>query len=139
VLLRGVSDPSGGDVLIALYIALGGAAGALARFGLSSWVHSWGGTAFPWGTFAVNAVGSFLIGVLLRATEAAVAWPELRALLAIGLLGGFTTFSTFSYETAMLLSSGAWGRAALYSLGSVALGLAAVLAGIWVGGVAVRG
>ncbi|HUH11865.1 MAG TPA: fluoride efflux transporter CrcB [Longimicrobiales bacterium] len=113
-----------------LYIAIGGAAGAVARYGLGGWVQERGGFGFPWGTLAVNVFGSLLVGFTLRWLEAAPFGPDVRALLVVGVLGAFTTFSTFSYETVALLQDGAWGRAAGYAFGSVALGIAAVWAGL---------
>lgn len=122
----------GGQMLV-LYIALGGALGAVARYGVGSWIHAWAGSAFPWGTFAINAAGSFLIGFSLRYLEGLSAAPELRALLTVGFLGAFTTFSTFSYETFSLVQDGAWARAGLYALGSLLVGLVAVGSGLALG------
>ncbi|MBW3533877.1 MAG: fluoride efflux transporter CrcB [Gemmatimonadetes bacterium] len=115
--------------MILLYIALGGAAGAVARYGLGGWVQDRAGFAFPWGTLVVNVLGCLLIGFAVRYLEAVRLAPEVRALVAIGVLGAFTTFSTFSYETVALIEGGAWGRAAGYTFASVLLGIAAV----WVG------
>lgn len=115
--------------MILLYIALGGAAGALARYGLGGWVQDRAGFGFPWGTLVVNVLGCLLIGFAMRYLEAVRLAPEVRALTAVGILGAFTTFSTFSYETVALIEDGAWGRAAGYALGSLILGIAAV----WVG------
>jgi CrcB protein len=120
-------------MVLGLYIALGGALGAVARYGLGRWIHSWAGDGFPWGTFAINAIGSFLIGLSLRYLEGIAAAPELRALMTVGLLGAFTTFSTFTYDTIVLLQEGAWTRAALYALGSLAIGLLAVGSGLYLG------
>jgi CrcB protein len=116
--------------MILLSLAVGGVLGTLARYGLAGWVHTWAGTAFPWGTFVVNALGSFLLGFALRGSDAAALSPEVRALLTTGFCGAFTTFSTLSWETVALLQAGAWGRAGAYSLGSLGLGLAAVWAGL---------
>lgn len=113
-----------------LYIAIGGAAGALARYGIGGWVQERTGFAFPWGTLVVNVAGSLLIGLGMRYLEAVRVSPDLRALITIGILGAFTTFSTFSYETVTLLQKGAWMRGAAYSLGSLVLGLAAVWSGM---------
>lgn len=113
-----------------LYIAIGGAAGALARYGVGGWVQERAGFGFPWGTLVVNVVGCLLIGFALRYLEAVRLAPEVRALVAVGVLGAFTTFSTFSYETVTLLEDGAWGRAAGYFFGSSLLGIAAVYVGI---------
>jgi fluoride exporter len=115
--------------MLLFYIAAGGAAGALARFGVGGWVHSWAGERFPWGTIVVNLLGSFLIGYAVRYLEAVPASPELRALITIGLLGSFTTFSTYTYEAVALLRDGEWLRAGLYSLGSLAAGVVAVAVG----------
>lgn len=117
-----------------LYVALGGAGGAMARYGLEAWVRERTGLGFPWGTLVVNVLGSFLLGVVLSSLVDARFSDELRALLAIGLLGAFTTFSTFSYEIVHLLASGAWGRALTYAAGSLLLGIAAVWIGLAVGG-----
>ncbi|HEX2187291.1 MAG TPA: fluoride efflux transporter CrcB [Longimicrobiaceae bacterium] len=116
--------------MILLYLAVGGALGTLARHAMGGWVHSWAGAAFPWGTFAVNVLGSFLLGIALRGAESLALSPETRALLTVGFCGAFTTFSTLSYEAAALLQAGAWARAAAYALGSLGLGLAAVCAGL---------
>lgn len=112
-----------------LSVALGGALGAVARYGLSGWVHEAAGTVLPWGTLFVNITGSFLLGFAARYLEFAVVAPELRGALTVGFLGAFTTFSTYSFETVALLQDGAWGRAAAYGVGSLLLGLLFVLAG----------
>lgn len=116
--------------MILLYIAIGGAAGALARYGLGGWIQGRAGFGFPWGTLVVNVLGCLLIGFSLRYLEAVRLTPEVRAFVGVGLLGAFTTFSTFGYETVALLEEGAWARAAAYSVGSVILGIAAVYLGI---------
>lgn len=123
---------------ILLYIAVGGAAGAIARYGLAGWVHSRAGFQFPWGTLVVNVLGSFLIGVALRWLDASTATPAVRAAITIGLLGSFTTFSTFSYEAVTLLQDAEWQKAAGYVLGSVLLGIAAVYAGMAITGIAIN-
>jgi CrcB protein len=124
--------------MIWLSIALGGSVGALARFGLAGWVQERAGFAFPWGTLVVNVLGSLLIGISMRYMEAARVAPEVRALLLVGLLGAFTTFSTFSWETVALLENGAWVRAALYAGGSLVLGIIAVYGGMVVAGLIVH-
>lgn len=120
--------------MILLYIAMGGAVGAVARYGVAGWVQERAGFAFPWGTLVVNVLGSLLIGFALRYMEAVRWTPEFRALVTIGLLGAFTTFSTFSYETVGLLEDGEWLRAGLYAAGSVVLGLVAVYVGLTTAG-----
>jgi fluoride exporter len=85
---------------------------------------------FPAGTLFVNVTGSFLLGLILRyAMETPAVTPELRALLTVGLCGGYTTFSTFSYETVALLEDGDWTRATLYVTCSVAFSLLATFLG----------
>jgi CrcB protein len=112
-------------------IAAGAAAGALARYGISTWAAARYGTGFPVGTMLINVLGSLLIGVVIAlfSTRLSVTWPW-RPLLVTGLLGGFTTFSSYSYESLQLLLRGEWLLAAFYALGSVALGLAAVALGV---------
>jgi CrcB protein len=124
--------------MLPVYVALGGALGALARYGVYVWVHGWAGSRFPWGTFVVNAVGCLLIGFTVRVLDGVVWGAEGRAFLTVGLLGGFTTFSTFGYETLAMIESGDGVRAALYVLGSVGVGVTAVLAGIALAGVTIQ-
>jgi len=105
-----------------LVVASGGALGAVARYLATGWVQDLTGGFFPWGTFAVNAMGSFLLGFTLVWLQGTVNSAELRQLITIGFLGSFTTFSTFSYEATALIRDGEWWRAGGYTLGSVALG-----------------
>ena len=112
------------------YVALGGALGALARYGISGWVYDRMGENFPWGTLVVNVVGCLALGLVIRWLQVSALSPEVRPFLTIGVLGAFTTFSTFSYETVALLQDGQWFRAGLYMGGSVALGLIAMVAGM---------
>ena len=113
-----------------IFVSVGGAAGALARYWLSGWVNTAYGGFFPLGTLVVNVLGSLLLGFALQALEAFPVSAALRTLLGIGFLGAFTTFSTFSYETVALVRDGDWTRAVLYTVLSVVLGLVAVLIGI---------
>ncbi|SFT92933.1 CrcB protein [Actinopolyspora lacussalsi subsp. righensis] len=119
-----------------LLVALGGAAGAVLRYGIDLGVRRGPGSVFPWGTFTVNVVGSFLIALL--AGGAAVfdgfGSPGLRTLLVVGLCGALTTFSTFGQDTVRLYTSGARSHAARYVLGTVLGGVAA--AGLGLGTVA---
>ena len=117
-----------------LYIALGGAAGALARFTLGGWVTALAGAAFPWATLAINVAGSLLLGLVLARFPDPGASAHLRTLLAVGFCGSFTTFSTFGYETVSLLQHDVHRFAAAYVGTSVLLGMAGVVAGLWLGG-----
>ena len=103
-----------------LYIALGGIAGTLSRYGLEGWIQSRATSGFPVGTLVVNISGSFLLGFILRiATGAAVISPDMRAGLTIGFCGAFTTMSTFSYESVTLLNDGDYLRAGLYMTATI--------------------
>ena len=108
-------------------VALGSALGGAARFLLAGWVGARLGESFPWGTVLVNVLGSALIGALAAQEE--MLSPEARQFLMVGVLGGFTTFSSFSLQTLRLAQDGDWVRAAGNVLGSVALCLAAVAVG----------
>jgi CrcB protein len=96
-----------------LWVCLGGAAGTGARWLLSGWLGRALGTAFPYGTLAVNVLGSFLLGaVMVVGTETQAVSETARLALTVGVLGGFTTYSTFNYETIEYARQGAWGLAA---------------------------
>ena len=116
--------------MIYLYIALGGAAGSVARYVVGGAVQRMSASGFPLGTMVVNVSGCFIIGILVRQFLNMQLSPELRALLIVGFCGGFTTFSTFSAETLGLIEGGEYGRAAGYVALSVTLCLAATLAGM---------
>ncbi|WP_119677653.1 fluoride efflux transporter CrcB [Indioceanicola profundi] len=114
-----------------LAVAAGGALGATARYLSVLAIGRWLGAGFPWGTFAVNVAGSFVMGVL--AELAMQAWqppPELKLFLTVGVLGGFTTFSSFSLDTALLIERGDFWAAAAYVTGSVLISIAALFAGL---------
>ncbi len=115
-------------------IAAGGALGAVLRYGLSGWVHRLTGPRFPWGTLAVNTLGSFLLG-LGMAAALAHAGNELwgRHFWAIGVLGAFTTYSTFSYETVAMLEAGDLAGGAANVALNVVLCLGAAFAGLALG------
>ncbi len=117
-----------------LAIALGGAAGALMRYWVSTAVYGWLGKGFPWGTLAVNFGGSLFMGLLyILLLERLTTGPEIRAFLLIGFLGAFTTFSTFSIETFNLIEQAEIGKALLNMGASVALCLLAAWAGVILG------
>ena len=119
--------------LVLLGVAAGGAAGSLLRYVLGIAVTRAAAPGFPWATLLINVTGAFLLGLFFRAMAGAGGSNALRAALTAGFCGGYTTFSTFSYETLLLAEQGSWGRAALYALASVALGLLAVAAGASLG------
>ncbi len=115
-------------------IALGGAAGSVLRFWLSTVIQARFAANFPWATLSVNAIGSLLIGMLLVIIQQRFADNELlRGMILIGLLGGFTTFSTFSLETLQLIQSGFWNKALLNMVGSVVICVVATLVGMGIG------
>lgn len=117
-------------VRLVLYVAVGGAVGTLARYGLSFFVQSRAGSAFPFGTLLINITGSTLLGFLMRyGLEGTIATPEVRLLLTTGFCGGYTTFSTFSYETARMLEDGERLSGALYIIGSVTISLVGTFVG----------
>jgi fluoride exporter len=117
-----------------LAIAVGGALGALARYGLGTAVTSRTGTGFPWGTFVVNVSGAFVVGLLfVLFTEWFDPAEWLRAGLTIGFLGAYTTFSTLALDSVLLAEDARLGAAAFNALGSLAAGLVAVVAGWAVG------
>lgn len=111
-------------------IAIGGAVGSVARYGVGVSLQQMAGGAFPLGTVSVNLLGSFVLGVVMvSALERGTIDENTRALLAVGFCGGFTTMSTFSYETLALLEN---GRTAL-ALGNVGITLIGCLLAVWFG------
>ena len=92
-----------------LWIGLGGALGTIARYGLSTWCQQRFGAGFPVGTLAVNAIGSFLLGGIMHVGSTTdLLSPMVRLALGVGVMGGFTTYSTFNYETFRYFQTGAW-------------------------------
>lgn len=113
-----------------LAVAIGGALGAMARYGLGGLVHRYASPHFPYGTFVVNVLGCLLFGILAGLSEHRfVLGPTARAFLLIGILGGFTTFSSFTFETFQLLRDAELARAAVNMAGQLLIGLAALWAG----------
>jgi CrcB protein len=111
-----------------LFIALGGAGGALARHWLSTVVHASAQSHFPWGTLLVNVLGSFAIGIAYIAiVERGALHPDWRSVTMVGFLGAFTTFSTFSLETLALLENGQ----AVLAVGYVVASLVVCLLAVW--------
>jgi CrcB protein len=118
--------------LIALAIA--GAIGALARYGVEGWVSQRTGGGFPWGTLVVNVTGAFLLGFIFTVlTERITMAAWIRSAVTIGFLGAYTTFSTLSFESFRLAEDGEVLLALANALGSVTAGLVAVYAGVVLG------
>ncbi|NDV65010.1 fluoride efflux transporter CrcB [Bacteroides sp. 224] len=114
-----------------LYIFLGGGTGSLLRYLIHLLINGKAPVGgFPWATFTVNILGCFLIGVFYSLSTRFQLSPETRLFLTVGICGGFTTFSTFSYEALNLLKGGLYGTFFLYALLSMGLGILAVLLGI---------
>ena len=117
---------------ILLAVALGGALGSLARYFVAGAVQSAAWSGFPWGIFVVNISGGFIMGVIVELSALKFNLvPEVRAFLTVGILGGYTTFSTFSLDSVLLIQRGAWGAAAAYMVGSTVLSVLALFAGLW--------
>src|ERR1700691_2027525 len=117
-------------MLGALFVALGGGIGSVARYLVSGWFASRFGPAFPYGTFVINITGSFIIGVFLAFAQQRVSLsPYWRLFFAVGFVGGYTTFSTFEYESVRLLQEGEMLLGALYLVGSVVTGAVGAVSG----------
>lgn len=112
-----------------LLVALGAAVGAVCRWLTDRFIQSRHSSFFPWGTFTVNVAGSLLLGLLLGLGSA----PDLMLVLGAGFCGGFTTFSTFSFETVVLADEGRSAVARVYVVASLVAGLAAAYLGWWLG------
>jgi CrcB protein len=112
-------------------VALGGALGSVARFLLGAAVQQRAGTTFPVGTLLINITGSLVLGFVLRfALSTPAITPDIRLFLTTGFCGGYTTFSTFSYETLALIEENELGRALTYVVLSVTLGLIGTYCGV---------
>jgi len=122
-----------------LAVALGSGVGGVARVVLGNAVQARAAGAFPLGTFVVNVTGSLALGFLMRYTMASPTMStEMRVMLTTGFCGGYTTFSTFSYETLTLIEAGDYRRASLYAVTSVVLAIIATLVGVWIAGELLR-
>lgn len=116
-------------------VGIGGALGSVLRFWLGSYVGGRFGSRFPYGTFVINITGSFLIGLVITVLAEKTQWsPNWRYLIPIGFIGGYTTFSTFEYETFRLFQDGQMMSAALNVVLSVIVGFV----GVWIGAIAGR-
>jgi len=112
-------------------IAAGGALGAVGRYALSSQITHWIGPGFPWGILAVNVVGCFVLGVIAELGALTLNLsPEMRAFLTTGILGGFTTFSAFALDSAVMIERGDWIATVLYVAASVFGSIAALFFGL---------
>ncbi|UXT48767.1 fluoride efflux transporter CrcB [Agrobacterium tumefaciens] len=115
-------------------VATGGAIGSVFRYLVGVWSVRLAGLNFPWGTLAVNVAGSFLIGLLVELVARRLnASMEMRLFLVTGVLGGFTTFSSFSLDAVSLFERGTLGLSAVYVLASLVVSIAAVFAGLALG------
>jgi CrcB protein len=115
-----------------LLVALGGAIGSVARYGLNDRVRALLGTGWPSGIFTINVLGGFLMGCVVGflAHRGGADQERWRVLLGVGVLGGFTTFSAFSLDVALMVERRAYGQAAAYSLASVVVSVVALFAGL---------
>ena len=113
-------------------VALGGALGSLLRYFVAGTVQSAAWPGFPWGIFVVNVTGGLAMGIIAELAALKLNMtPEVRAFLTVGVLGGYTTFSSFSLDSALLIERGAYTSAALYISGSATLSILALFAGMW--------
>jgi fluoride exporter len=113
-----------------LIIGLGGFIGAILRYSISGWVHKVVSSTFPYGTLAVNILGSFILGFFLILAEERFSFSPLwRSFIAIGMMGALTTFSTFSYETFMMLQDNLYGQALL----NIGVNVVVTLGAVWAG------
>jgi fluoride exporter len=117
-----------------LMVGVGGGLGSILRFWLGSYVGSRMGTRFPYGTFIINVTGSFLIGFVFALLTTRTTWsPNWRYLIPVGFIGGYTTFSSFEFETLRAIQDGQIYLGVLYVVSSVVLGLFAVWGGVVTG------
>ncbi len=117
--------------IIAVFIGSG--LGGLTRFGLGKWINSWHNQHFPYGTFVVNVVACFILGIVIGlADHKQLLSPTAKLFLTVGFCGGFSTFSTFSLETITLFQQGHNSSLVLYILGSILLCVAATFGGLFI-------
>lgn len=111
-------------------LTLGGALGVNARYWLGDWISRWASSQFPWATFTINLTGSFAIGLFAIVLSRWLPHPHLRLLVIVGFLGGYTTFSSYVFESLSLIERGEFLLAATYLAGSAIVGLVAVTLGV---------
>ena len=115
-------------------VGVGGCVGSILRYWLGSYIGGRMGTRFPYGTLVINVTGSFLIGLIFAVLTARTDWsPNWRYLILIGFIGGYTTFSSFEFETLRTVQDGQFGLALLYIAASVIVGFIAVWGGVMAG------
>lgn len=116
-----------------LWVAIGGAAGSVARYGLGVQAGRWLGSGWPYGTFIANVFGGLMMGVLVGwlAHQSGGDQERWRSLVGVGVLGGFTTFSAYSLETALMIERREWITAVAYAGLSAVLAIGAVFVGLW--------
>lgn len=118
---------------VVLIIAFGGAAGAVGRYLLAGYLGQLMGGGFPWAILVVNVIGSFLLGLITElASQSVLVTPEIKALMTVGFLGAFTTFSTFSLDIVELCERGQWSLAFLYICASVFMAVFGLVGGVMV-------
>ena len=119
---------------VSLAVALGGALGAFSRYSLDRLIERRSSAVFPWSTFTINVTGCLIVGAVIAALVDRHNTPVwLRIGLTMGVVGGYTTFSTYAQETLDLMEDGNHGIAALYAFGSIGVGVLAVYAGMLIG------
>lgn len=117
-----------------LWISIGAVLGANLRYWVGDWAAQRFGSDFPYGTLMINLSGSFLLGLIVSLTlEHYIIDPRLRIFMIVGILGSYTTFSTYAYESIALISLGQWGLGLFNLIGSSLLGGLFALLGIWLG------
>ena len=117
----------------ALIVFFGAGIGGVARYLLAGWMQAGAGPAFPWGTLAINVTGSLILAVVYSMLDGSAGTAEWRLFLGVGICGGYTTFSTFSWETVRLMQDGDWTGASAYVIASVIGSLAATILGFRIG------
>jgi fluoride exporter len=127
-------ERNGATLLKYLMVGIGGCLGSILRFWLGSYIGNKMGTRFPYGTFVINVTGSFLIGLVFALFTVKTQWsPNWRYLIPIGFIGGYTTFSSFEFETLRTMQDGQIGLGLLYVAASVVVGFVAVWGGMVAG------